>query len=59
MQVLFSQDSKMGQDIKPRIPTRGQHLLHNPADFKVFNTQNAITQPIKYIQHFPVFKKRI
>ena len=58
MQVLFSQDSKIERDIKPRIPARGHHVLHTPSSFKVFNTQNAITQPIKYIQHFPVFKKR-
>ncbi len=57
MQVIYSQSSQHEQSLRPL--TRMSPLQSNIIEKNSIPvSQNMIMQPIKYIQHFPVFKKR-
>jgi len=58
MQVIYSQPSKTDHVIKPYFGMINQHIPVYNDTTKIPTYQNSIMQPMKYIQHFPVFKKR-
>jgi hypothetical protein len=58
MQGNISQSKTTSQVIKPLFGLFAKQAPASQKPSKIPNLQKPIVQPIKYIQHFPVFKKR-